>query len=625
MPNEGKLSHQQFQFWKRLRARLIVTIVFVLLILSVFIVRLFYLQLQNGDVFYEKSQRVIRKVTPLVAPRGEIFDRYYRGFDQSTPIVTNATRLDLIAIPSHFSRKELFDTVRQLERALGKTSDSLVEKITDQKLQKNDEILLIEGLTQRDHTILADYYISFSKLIIRQNTNRIYHLGESGAHITGYTGPPTRKDLEKGVKPYQQVGKNGLEAEYEPILRGEDGEVIQIQTARGSIEEQKVFREFSPGNNLILTIDSEMQKIAYRSLGEKKGAIVVLKPATGEVLTMVSTPSFDPNVMISGDSGQRKTMLKFMSSERAELNRAISAKFPPASTFKPLVALAALEENRVKPSQTYHCPGKFVLKSSYKGLPDATYYDWGVHGTDNMVEAITESCSVYFYQLGYHIGPSPIIKYSRYFQLDKKTGIDLPAEIEGFVPSPLWKEKQFNQRWFDGDTINLSIGQGFIETTLIGMTNFFAAIANNGIVYRPHLVKEVRFAENDELKEKVEPKVLYELPIARSSLEVIRAGLRGVTTTGTASWVFKNPAIMPVAGKTGTVQTRSAERFASSTQHAWFIGYGPFEGNPEDLIVVGVFVEHGIGGSVGAAPVARDVFLYWSNHLREQKRERVSP
>jgi len=614
-----KESREQFQLWSRLRSRLIGSTIFVSAILLIFTGRLIYIQLVKGSEYYEKSQRVIRKVTPLIAPRGEMFDRYYESIEKSTPLVTNKTRLDLIAIPSHFPKGELEKTIADLEKALGRPPQSIQSAVTPQKIAHNEEIVLIENISERDHTIIADYYLSFSRFIVRQNSTRVYHYGPAAAHVTGYLGPPTREDLESGVLSYQMIGKNGLEFQYESILHGEDGEVVQVRTARGEIEEQRIFREFIPGNNLILTIDAELQKIAYKSLGDKRGAIVAIRPANGEIVALVSRPSYDPNILVSGETELRSRLISFMRENKSELNRAISAKFPPASTFKPLVALAALEENRSTPSQTYHCPGKFVLKSTYGGHSDAVFYDWDVHGTHDMIGAIATSCSVYFYNLGYEIGPSPIIKYSRYFRLDQKTGIDLPNEITGFVPSPLWKEKEFNQRWFDGDTVNLSIGQGFIETTLLGMINFFAAIANNGVVYTPHLIREIRFAENDQIKATIEPQVLYELPISPVNLGVIKQGIRRVVTTGTARAVFANPALIPIAGKTGTVQTRSADRFANATQHAWFIGYGPFDGPIEDMIVVGVFVERGIGGSVGAAPVARDVFLYWSKLLSEKE------
>ena len=202
--------------------------------------------------------------------------------------------------------------------------------------------------------------------------------------------------------------------------------------------------------------------------------------------------------------------------------------------------------------------------------------------------------------------------------LNKVSNIDLPAEISGFVPSPEWKEQKMNLKWFDGDTVNLSIGQGFIETTLLGMVNFYSALAMNGVVYKPHLVKEIRFAENDESRQSITPEILYEIPISKNTLKHIRTGLKAVTETGTARGVFRSRKLPLFAGKTGTVQTRSEDRFANKTQHAWFIGYGPTNQPPEKQLVIGVFVELGVAGSVGAAPAARDIYKLWVNKMQNE-------
>ncbi|MCS6985198.1 MAG: penicillin-binding protein 2 [Leptospiraceae bacterium] len=612
---------QQFKLWQRLRKRLWGFTFFVSVSFTILVLRVGYLQALKGEEYYEKSKRVIRKVVPLPAPRGEIFDRNYVAREKATYLVSNKSTLDLIAIPSHFRSGELRSEVAKLERLLKLKRGSLLEKITESKIRQNEEIVLVENLSPAQHTVLADYYLSFSRFIIRQSTRRHYNLGPVLAHVTGYVGLPSKKEIEAGIKSYQLVGKNGLEAYYDAILRGEDGEIVQIKTASGDVEEQKVFRNFIPGNNLVLTIDAELQQTAWQAMGERTGALIALEPATGEILALVSKPDYNPNLLVDPDREVRAAHFQEMLQKKAELNRAISAKYPPASSFKPLVALAALEERRSNSEQSFFCPGKFTLKSSYRGLPDTVFYDWAVHGYMDLVNALSQSCSVYFYELGYRIGAEPIIKYARYFYLDRLSQIDLPFEVSGFVPSPLWKEKQFQTRWFDGDTVNLSVGQGFLETTLIGMVNFYAALVNDGVVYWPHLVKEIRFAENDEIKEVIKPRVLYELPISRSTLEVIKKALRRVVTEGTARSVFQGSGLYPIAGKTGTVQTRSRERFANTTQHAWFIGYGPVDGPPENMIVVGVFVERGITGAAGAAPVAREIFL---RHARKIGYRKVS-
>ncbi|MDH5717785.1 MAG: penicillin-binding protein 2 [Spirochaetia bacterium] len=615
------LTTQQYKIWQRLRKRLIGFIVVIALSFFILSFRTFQIQVLQGEKYYEQSQRVIRKVVALPSPRGEMFDRNHESIENRIPIVTNIINRNLVAIPSHFTSEELMTRVTQLESLLNKEPGELKKKVTAQKLRMNEEIVLIENLDHNSHTLLADYYITFSKFIIRQSSQRYYNLEENASHITGYIGPPSERDLEEGIKSYQLVGKNGLELQYDSILRGEDGEIIQIKTARGDIEEQKVFKEAIAGNNLILTIDAEIQKIASKSLEGKSGAVIVLKPDSGEILALASMPNYNPNILVSSDQNERKNHIKIMQKERSELNRAIATKYPPASTFKPLVAFAALEEHRLSSAKPYFCTGKFILKSTYEGLPDTTFHCWGVHGSVNLISALAQSCSTYFYQLGYDIGAEPIIKYSRYFKLHELTGVDIPGEIEGFIPSPLWKEKTFNQRWFDGDTVNLTIGQGFIETTLIGMMNFFSALITNGIVYKPHFIKEIRFAENNKLKKQIDKEIMFELPFSKASFNYIHKGLREAVISGTASKVLNAKGLMPIAGKTGTVQTRTGERFAHKSQHAWFIGYGPYMQDINKVILVGVFIEKGIGGAVGAAPIARDIFYEWSRRYHITKKE----
>ncbi|MDH4262515.1 MAG: penicillin-binding protein 2 [Spirochaetia bacterium] len=596
-------------------ARLVFIVIFIFVTFVLLLMRLFVLQIESGDKYLEKSQRVIRKVVTFSAPRGEMFERYFKNRENAKNIVSNSTNLVLVAIPTDFEKEKLLEKTALLEKALNLPANSLTSKIPLDKLNSNEEIILIDKLTPQEMTILADYHFMFMDFIIKQNTTRWYNFANAVSHVTGYIGLPSPQDIKAGFKSNQWVGKNGLEKQYDDILKGEDGEIVQIKTATGDMEEQKVFKNFIPGNNLVLTLDMELQNLAWASLGDKRGAIVVIKPSTGEILVMASKPDYDPNILISNNNDLRNQHLEYIKNQFAEINRSITTKYPPASTFKPLVALAAMEEKQVSMSETFFCPGSFTIKSSYQNLPDSTFHCWAAHGENNIVTALANSCSVYFYKLGQKIGAQPIIRYSKYFMLDQTTGIDLPGEIAGFIPTPEWKEKQFRQRWFDGDTVNLSIGQGFVETTLISMVDFFSAIATGGVVYKPHLVKQVLYAENDEVKEDIKRSVLYELPISTTTLNTIQAGLRQVVISGTASGLFNRDYLMPIAGKTGTVQTRS-ERFQNKTQHAWFIGYGPYQGDIEKSIVVGVIVEYGVTGSAGAAPVAFDIFNTWSRRLK---------
>ena len=608
---------QRFKLWQRIRRRLFIFLSIIIFCFFILFLRLINIQLLNGSEYYEKSQRVVQKVIPIVAPRGEIYDRYYQNRSTANTIVTNKATLNLVVVPSHFRKKKLLEKTKELEKILELPEGILQQELHKQNYlqNKNEKIILIKNLQEKEHTLLSDYYLQFSNFIVEQNVDRYYTLGPVTAHIAGYTGPPATDDIKrKNIKSYQTIGKTGLEYYYDSILRGIDGEVVQLQTARGSVEEQRVFKNFQQGNNLILTIDSKMQKIAYDSMTDRVGAVLVLRPSNGEILTLLSKPDYDPNILISPDKETRKEHLANMKLVMAELNRVLSAKYPPASTFKPLVALAALEEGRIDETLSFNCPGKFVLESTYKYVPDTTFYCWGVHHNLSLVPAIGNSCSAYFYNLGLKIGRNPIIKYARYFRLHEKTGIDLPSEISGFIPSPLWKEKYKHQRWFDGDTVNLSVGQGFLESTVIGMANVYAVIASNGIMYKPHLIKEIRYADTDVIKEVIKPEILVELPLSQINLDIIRRGLQGVTTEGTARYAFRN--IPDILGKTGTVQVHSEKRF-DTNQHAWFIGYGPITEPLDKMIVVAVFVEKGQAGAASSAPIAASVFSYWKEQLKK--------
>jgi penicillin-binding protein 2 len=360
----------------------------------------------------------------------------------------------------------------------------------------------------------------------------------------------------------------------------------------------------------VLTIDHNLQKLAYDSLQKLigvGGCVIVMKPATGEILALVSHPDYDPNQIINIEDP--KEFEKLTEDEtKPFLNRAIQIKNPPSSTFKPLVGLAALEEKKLNFTEKYECQHKYILK----GLRDRTYYCWGYHGYNSLVKGIAKSCNIFFYNVGLKLGSVPILNYAKYFGLNELSQIDLPGEIRGLVPSDSWKRKTFRQRWYDGDTLNISIGQGFLQFTPMGMAMYYAGLINNGIVYKPHILKEVRNPKTKELEISVQPHILREIPVKQENLDKIREGLRDVVKSGTTSYM-NNPKI-EIAGKTGTVQTFSITkekeylRKKSESHHAWFIGYAPYNGNPEDVILVTVFVQFGQSGSGGAAPIANRIF-----------------
>jgi penicillin-binding protein 2 len=263
--------------------------------------------------------------------------------------------------------------------------------------------------------------------------------------------------------------------------------------------------------------------------------------------------------------------------------------------------VSALETERAMPEKSFYCPGKYTLK----GYKDHDFYDYDAHGTVDMYWAIAKSCSVYFYQLGLLTGPTAMMHYAEDFGLNRKSGIDIPGEVAGFIPSRQWKYKTFGQPWFDGDTVNMSIGQGFLHVTPIGMCNFVSALVNNGIVYRPHVVKEIRTNDNSKVIKTFPRERILEIPLNLLTLQAVKKGMRLSVMSGTSGRLGYLK--VPVAGKTGTAQTRSI-RQEKYSQHAWFLGYAPYDAPQDNAVVIVVLVEYGVAGAASAVPIAEKVF-----------------
>ncbi|MEM7182058.1 MAG: penicillin-binding protein 2 [Spirochaetota bacterium] len=613
-------SVSEYKLERSFRVRLYVFTVIIVLVLFVFIAQLFNLQLIHGSENSLKANNFVLRNVELPATRGFVFDRNFISPEVSRPLISNSDTFDVHLIPRAFrsKKKDILAFIKYFCKVLAVPKDRYKKIIAEPKFSKavksRKSIILLRDISKKQHERIVGFFFDYEKKIkLIPSPKRIYHLGGALAHISGYVGKPSDRDLksDRGIKRYHLIGKNGIEKQYDQFLRGSDGFRIQKKNSIGLVEEEKVIEEAKMGNNLVLTIDRNIQLAAYKSLYRYRGTVIALRPSTGEVLAMVSSPSFDPNILSGHNRKIRQKHLRKIRRYKAFLNLAIQSRFPPASTYKSLVALAALEsEHRItyEPSQTYMCDGKFRLKSTRVGVADQTFKCWEKHGHGrlNLTQAIEKSCSVYFYNLGYKLGAEPILTYSRLFRLNKKSFIDLPGEIEGLVPDGNWKRRIYRQKWYDGDTVNLSIGQGFITVTPIGITLFYMALLNRGKIYQPYILSEIRDPVTNAVIHKTKPKINGDIPLKRSTILAVLKGLRAVGKTGTASSVFNVPGLPKVAGKTGTAQTR--RRGSSSSNHAWFIGYAPYGAAPESQVLVTVFVEYGVGGSVGAAPIAREVF-----------------
>lgn len=584
------------------RFRMYFFIVGVSLVFFILMVQLVNLQLLKGKEYKTKSKMNMENYIPIPAPRGEIYDRNFRPGTKNVVIVSNRPSFNISTIPANFKEKgDLHKTLKLLSRFSSISFQDVVDDINGRNPW--ERVIIKEDVDFDTIVKLASHEDKFPNITWEDATVRVYNFKNLFSHTIGYTGSISRKEYKKlkkyGYKHYQKIGKAGLEKEYDTILRGVDGYVRRIVDVRSRIEGEEVGLQPVAGSNLILTVDYEIQRVAYDALGERSGAVIVIKPSTGEVLSIVSKPDFDPNLIISKDNVKIIEELQ-NNSDRPFLNRAIQSRYPPASTFKLNTAIAALEEERWQPERTLYCPGKYVLK----GYIDRDFYCYAFHGYANLELAIAKSCSVYFYQLGYKIGPTIILKYAKYFGLGDVTGIDLPGEISGFIPSKKWKLKTFGQTWFDGDTLNLSIGQGFVAITPIELANFLCGIVNNGVIFKPHLLKEIRTPNNTLIRVQ-KPEKMKEIPLSPLTIKSVKNGMRLSVKSGTSAGL--SGLRVAVAGKTGTAQTRS-KRLDKFTQHAWFIGYAPFEGPVDRTVVVVVLIEYGIAGAATAVPVAGRIF-----------------
>ena len=601
-------SVYDYRIEKRFRRRLYFITGLVFVTTFIIILQLFVLQILHGYENRVLTKKFVSRQEFTIAPRGLFLDRNQRPGDQ--PLVQNLRFIDYVVRLDQFrTREEAEEYIRFFCKYMGRDFADFQNYLTPQNWKqlstRNEYITLINHITRRQHERLALSPLPTGKGEYVTQHLRFYSMGPALAHISGFIGLPSENELKKKLaQSYQIIGKDGLEARYDSRLRGRDGVKVRHRT----VDQEEQISTTEQGDNLVLTIDRDMQAAAYKALAAtgKRGTAIALKASTGEILAMASTPAFDPNILSAGTTEQRTSHLREVTNYQGFINLAIQAKFPPGSSFKPLVALAALENidphKQFTEETSYNCPGSFTLRGK-KAANNVVFKCLGVHGAKKMIDAIAYSCNVYFYNLGNQLGPEPIINYAKSFGLDKKTGVDLQNESEGLVPDSRWKQLNRDSRWFDGDTINLSIGQGFLQVTPIELAVLYAGLANRGKIFKPYLVKEIRDPIDNHLLNKFEPTLLREIPLSQEHLEIVQEGMRKVVTNGTAARLAVIP--VPIAGKTGTVQTQAKLK---GKDHAWFASYAPYNGEIEDTIVVVAFVEYGIWGASSAAPIAGEIY-----------------
>jgi penicillin-binding protein 2 len=446
---------------------------------------------------------------------------------------------------------------------------------------------------------------------------RQYPQGEMFSHVVGHIGRINQREVERlqanglwaNYRGTDYIGKTGLEHQYESTLHGTTG-VEEVEVDSGGRPVRTLSR--TPpvsGNNLVLNLDARLQEVAYEAFSENRGALVAIDPATGGILAFVSKPGFDPNLFVDGIDSQNWNELN-TSPEKPLVNRALSGTYPPGSTFKPYMALAALAYGKRTPQQTINDPGYFMFGGHQFRDSHA-----GGHGIVDMHKSIVKSSDTYYYMLANDLGIDAIARFMAQFGFGAPTGIDLAGEAAGILPSQEWKMRRFNQKWFAGETISIGIGQGYNAYTPLQLAQAVAMLANGGTAYRPQLVSAV---EDHRTRDRapVEPHQLRTLNLKREHLAVVRDALVGVNKEGTAARSFAN-APYASAGKTGTAQVigiKQGEKYVESRvqeelrDHSLFIAYAPAE-NPR--IALAVIVENAGFGARAAAPLARKVIDYY--------------
>lgn len=596
----------RFAGWKIPFLQYLVGAVFCLLLVG-------YWRLQIGqhNQYLDQAERNRIRNLPIIAPRGRILDREGRVLVDNTPAFSILLMRDNSAGLSPAR-------IEGIARGLHIDPEELKEQIKSSALLPHFQPLLLkQSATLEDAAFVDSHQVEYPELAVIQVQERLYPFHTAIAAVLGYVGEVSEDAIAKDetrYRPGDQVGKFGIERSYDAELSGRDGMRRVVVNSRGQEVETMSNINASPGKDLRLTIDLDIQMAAEKSLGDREGAVVALDPRSGEVLAMVSHPSFDPNDFakrIDKDTWQRL----MEDPHKPMMDKAIQAQLAPGSVFKIFTAAAALETGEIKPTFSVYCPGEITIYGH-------TYHDWTFdkghgHGTVDLHSAIVHSCDVYFYTLGKIIGIDKIAYFAKSLGLGAKTGIDLPAENSGLIPSPEWVEAAFKRQWWAGETMSVAIGQGAVEVTPLQLAYALGGIASGGNFHRPHLAFPIDLnALHVNLKDKSDRR----FPLKEQTLDSLVKGMWGVVNEGGGTGAGARCPGIDIAGKTGTAQVVSADLQRSAhnsnfNNNAWFVGFSP----PLDPnIIVAALVMQG-GHSSVAAPIARDVIKAYYDKMHPAK------
>jgi penicillin-binding protein 2 len=593
--------------WKIAFLQYAIAVSFVLLLIG-------YWRLQIGEhrQYQDLAERNRIRSLPVIAPRGRILDREGRVLADNFPAFSVLLMRESSATlaPERVAgiARGLQIDPAELERLLERTA----------KLPRFQPVLLKQSASLEDIAFVESHRVEYPELDLIQVQQRLYPKRQVAAALLGYVGEVSEEAIAKPGSTYRAgdvVGKSGVEGEYNQILSGRDGMRRVVVNSRGQEMGLLTTIYALPGNDLRLTVDLDLQMVAEASLGDRAGAVVAIDPRTGEVLAMVSHPSIDPN-----DFAKRidpKEWEELASDPMKPLmNKAIQAQLAPGSVFKIITAAAALETGTVKPDFIVHCAGAVTI---YGHL----YHDWVFekhqsHGAVNVHAAIRESCDVFFYTMGEMLGIDKIVYFAKGLGLGARTGIDLPSEAPGLIPSPEWVQRVFKHKWYAGETISVAIGQGPDLVTPLQLANTIGGIAMGGVFHRPHV------AFQDQLRALgVDPPDTspHDFPLSEDTIAAVKSGMWAVVNEGGGTGAAARCAGIDISGKTGTAQvvSEALEKSSKSSEFkstAWFVGYAPSD-KPE--IVVAALVMRG-EHSLVAVPVVREVIKAYFDKKQGPKR-----
>ncbi len=590
------------------RKRLILLLLMMAAVFGVIFARLLFLQIVEGDDYLRLSANNCIRLHDIEPLRGLIFDRHGKC------VVDNRPSFDLNIIPKDAGKID--DTLQTLAEITGFSCDDLKNNYVKNKKGGGYQTVLLSGDVGRDvlAAVMANKF-DLPGVEVLLKPLRHYLYDRFAVHLIGYLGEISKKELDSGeFGGYEAgcfVGKCGVERVFDRHLRGHRGGRQVEVNVNGQVKRVLKTVPAEPGNSIYLTIDFDLQQKAEALLEGLCGAVVALDPFTGEVLALASSPAFDQNNFISGLSG--KEWRELVADPRKPLsNKAIQAEYPPGSTYKLVTAMAGLQERSISSTETFFCPG-------YYKYGDRLFRCWkeNGHGQISMVDALAQSCDVYFYQLGQRVGVERLAWYAKGCGLGRQTGIDLFAEKAGLVPSEKWKRSRLKQPWYSGETLSIAIGQGYNLVTPIQMAVLAAAVANGGTIKKPLIMKKIETVDGIVVQQRQTADV-GSLPVDPATLAIIREGLWKAVNDprGTAHSRVYNESF-DISGKTGTAQVVASpeEKEGQLTglidaikPHAWFICYAPSE---EPRIAMAVVIERGGHGSSVAGPIAKEMITMY--------------